>query len=267
MRVFRRDVPDALETVIRRALSKEPDRRFQDAREMLSALVPFGADPPAESQPEPTDTLTIDLRDLREREHAERARRGSVPPPPAGSQDDLNGQVLVHLRDFLGAKVGQEGMAQVLAAVPPEVHARWVANVTDRGWFPSNLLDVVETADRLYGAGDRHMVLEAGAHLADAAFNSGVATDAKTPELLLRAAPSIWKRFFARGSVSVPKLGAGYGLLEISDHPSPSVARAVVAVGFLQRALELAGAREVDVRLARVAALGDGKDTVEATWS
>ena len=38
-------------------------------------------------------------------------------------------------------------------------------------------------------------------------------------------------------------------------------------MGFLDEALTQAGARDVDVRLASAAALGDPSDVYEATWS
>jgi hypothetical protein len=53
----------------------------------------------------------------------------------------------------------------------------------------------------------------------------------------------------------------------VAGHPRPTLTLAVLMVGFLQSALTLTGAREVDVRLAKVAALGDPADVFEATWS
>ncbi|HEY5946531.1 MAG TPA: serine/threonine-protein kinase [Kofleriaceae bacterium] len=44
LRAIRRDVPAILDRVIRRALAKDPDRRFQDAEEMLLALADVPSD-------------------------------------------------------------------------------------------------------------------------------------------------------------------------------------------------------------------------------
>lgn len=38
LRALRADIPDVLDAIVRRALAKDPDRRFSDAEEMLSAL-------------------------------------------------------------------------------------------------------------------------------------------------------------------------------------------------------------------------------------
>ncbi|MBC7173869.1 MAG: hypothetical protein H5U40_15620 [Polyangiaceae bacterium] len=74
-------------------------------------------------------------------------------------------------------------------------------------------------------------------------------------------------QLFGSGMAGVSKLGRGYGLIEIVDQAAPSLARSVAFVGFLDECLRAAGARDVEVRLTRVAALGDRGDLFEATWS
>lgn len=72
LRAVRRDVPAVLERVIRRALAKDPSRRFADAEEMLLALadVPSEdeiADRAAEAEREDAaETLAISTLDVRE---------------------------------------------------------------------------------------------------------------------------------------------------------------------------------------------------------
>jgi hypothetical protein len=65
----------------------------------------------------------------------------------------------------------------------------------------------------------------------------------------------------------VVKVGRGYGRLEVAEMPRALLARSVAIAGYLDEALRMAGARDVDVRLAAAAALGDAMDVFEATWS
>jgi serine/threonine-protein kinase len=72
LRALRRDVPRALDRVIQRALAKDPERRFQDAEDMLLALADVPSDDEiaerqaAEERDEAASTVAIATLDLRE---------------------------------------------------------------------------------------------------------------------------------------------------------------------------------------------------------
>ncbi len=72
LRALRRDVPRALDRVIQRALAKDPERRFQDAEDMLLALADVPSDDEiaerraAEEREEAASTVAIATLDLRE---------------------------------------------------------------------------------------------------------------------------------------------------------------------------------------------------------
>lgn len=72
LRAIRRDIPSVLDRVIRRALAKDPKRRFQDAEEMLLALNDVPSDEEiaeriaAEEDYEAASTVAIARLDIRE---------------------------------------------------------------------------------------------------------------------------------------------------------------------------------------------------------
>ena len=72
LRAFRRDAPRVLDRVIQRALAKDPDRRFQDAEDMLLALADVPSDDEiaeraaAAQREEAASTTAIPTFDLRE---------------------------------------------------------------------------------------------------------------------------------------------------------------------------------------------------------
>lgn len=265
---FLRSPPHGLDAVLQRALAKDPAGRFQDADAMLAALVPFGATPPSHDEPEPTDTFTVDLRELRERELELGLGPESEPPPPVTAPgDEVRGEMVIAAREFLNQRLGEARLAELLAAVEPEVHARFVGNIQPGDWYAGGVFDVLELADDRFGDGDRSLVADAGRFFAEHAFSAGVLAASVTPELLFSTMSELWRRYFRHGEAKVAKLGRGYGLLEVGGHPRPRLARSVAVVGYLERAMRRAGARDVDVRLARAAALGDSIDAYEATWS
>ena len=72
LRAIRRDIPGALDHLIRRALAKDPDRRFQDAEEMLLALADVPSDREIaeriadDERDEAASTIAIAKLDIRE---------------------------------------------------------------------------------------------------------------------------------------------------------------------------------------------------------
>ncbi|MFO0695621.1 MAG: serine/threonine-protein kinase [Polyangiales bacterium] len=265
--VFRKDVPPGLEAVIRRALAKDPAQRFASADDMIDALVPFGARPRVVEDTEPTDTFTIDLRELREREkqlgqatEGETSRRDSRPPIFG-----VSGIVTIPMREFIRARLSASKLSEVLAAARPEVHARFIGPMESEGWYSNGFFDVLEIIDIRYGRGDRKLVAEAGREVVRR-DTTGLFL-AETPELLFAKLPNVWARCFQSGTASVAKFGHGYGLLRITDQVDARLSRSVAFVGIVEESLRKTGARDVEVRLAKSTVLGDPYDSIECTWA
>ncbi len=79
LRMFRPDVPEALERVVFKALAKQPDERFANAEAFANALVPFGGRA-VENDDAASDSLAMDLLKIRARER-KREPTGQVPLP------------------------------------------------------------------------------------------------------------------------------------------------------------------------------------------
>ncbi|MBX3272618.1 MAG: serine/threonine protein kinase [Sandaracinaceae bacterium] len=260
------EVDPRLEAVVHKALEKDPDDRFQYAEEMCEALVPFGAEPPVELF-ESTDTLTMELRQLRAREVE---LEGRVAAPAHAAPPQVSGMALLEIAAFLEARFGAE-RAAALVDQHPALSGALRGTLDPGAWYASpRPITLIEQIDRAEGRGDRKLVAEAGRFLAQRAAASArdaLGAHAPTPELLFSHVPEIWGRYLQVGEVTVAKLGRGYGRLEIAGFPEPSLGLAAAVAGYLDEALRIAGARDVDVRVARAAALGDDRDVLEATWS
>lgn len=75
LRLYRPDVPEALERVVMRSLAKQADDRFPKAEAFAQALVPFGGRA-VESDDAESDSLAMDLLKIRARERNKREPTG-----------------------------------------------------------------------------------------------------------------------------------------------------------------------------------------------
>jgi len=255
-----------LQAVVFKALAKKAAHRWQSANAMTEALVPWGAEPPSEDS-ELTDTLTMELRELRARE---KELRGDSSLPPVEASPKVSGAALNELLDFLLERFDEADVKQWLGR-RPELAPLLAGEIDAQRWYRSpRPIAMIEEIDRERGRGDRQLLAEAGRYLARRAANrrdTTLSDKILTPELLFSLVPEVWRHYFEIGHVHVAKLGRGYGRLEVAALADSSLGLSAAIAGYLDEALRLAGARDVDVRVAKAAALGDAKDVFEATWS
>ncbi len=277
LRAFRQDLPDGLEAVVRRALTQRPVDRYQTASDMLWALVPFGAGTPRAAEPEPTDTLTVDLRELRAREAKMNSSRPNAKSDHPGSGElgpapnIARSEIVRGLLDHFEQRFGRDEVRIVVNQLPEVVRRELSRRTLDNHWCSAeSLAAVMDHLDREFGDGDRAQVAEAGRHFARAHYYTGERVEMFkniTPELFFSMVSDIWNRYFAAGDARVIKVGRGYGRMEVKVHGQPALANSVAMLGIIEEGLKLAGAGGVAVRLAQSAAVGDDRDLFEATWS
>jgi serine/threonine-protein kinase len=82
LRQFRSDVPEALDRVIQRALSKVIEERWKNAGDLAAALVPFGGRNVTLEDDHPSDSFAFEVLELKARDAKRRGTRPSVELPP-----------------------------------------------------------------------------------------------------------------------------------------------------------------------------------------
>ena len=81
LRNFRSDVPDALDKVVQRALSKPKDERWKNAGDFAAALVPFGGRNVTLEDDHPSDSFAFEMLELKARDSRKKGTRPSVELP------------------------------------------------------------------------------------------------------------------------------------------------------------------------------------------
>jgi hypothetical protein len=263
LRAFRKDVPDALENVVRRALALYPVDRFQTANDFLQALLPFGGRPAKAAEPEPTDTFTLDLRELVARQAQPGATGASA---PGGGQ--VRAELARGLIDYFEQRCGPTQVQAVVGRLPEPQKRELFARFGEGLWCSVEAVaSVIEHFDQKLGTGDNAEAANAGRHFARTVhFAAQPGVRGLTPEVFFSSAPEVFQRYFSSGGARVLKLGRGYGRIEVSGQAAPRLSLSIAMLGVLDAGLQLYGGSAVAVRLGQASALGDGADIYEATW-
>jgi serine/threonine protein kinase len=262
VRAFRKDVPEALENVVRRALALYPVDRFQTANDFLQALLAFGGKPAQQADPEPTDTFTMDLRELV-------ARQTDPTKNQTPEKGHVRAELVRGLIDYFEQRFGPRQVQTVIGRLPEAQRRDLFARFGDGLWCTIDALaSVLEQFDREHGTGDNALAASAGRHFARAHFAQQRAQlqNAQTPELFFSVAPEVVKHYFAASSARMLKVGRGYGRLEIRSQTTARLALSIALLGFIEEGIKLFGGNVVAVRLSQASAIGDGSDVYEATW-
>ncbi len=268
LRAFRKDVPARLEAIIARALALRPVDRFHTAADMLWALVPFGAYAPRADEPEPTDTFTVDLRELSARGDEQAQQFELEATNPAQPSLGVHPEFANGLIDYFEQRFGSAAVERTLDAELQKALAK--RKEPDGRCEANKVASALEQLDRAFGSGDRTHVAEAGRHFARAHYYAGdriAMFQTITPELFFSMSSDLWRRYVAAGEPRVVKVGRGYGGLEVREQRPPHLPISVAVLGFLDEGLRLSGAKGPSVRLVESAAVGDARDLFEAAWS
>ena len=269
VRSLRGDCPPALERVVHRALAKDPDERWEDAASFAAALVPFGGRILALEDDMPSDSFTMDLVRIRERENLLRRSTGEgrrVQPV----ERSVKGACVLGVLRFIARRFGERALPRFVASLDPRVR-----EVLDRGIAPDDLVpsDAVaalyDQIDAVFGAGDLHLIVDCGRAAADGALDHlGSASSVRSmpPELLVAELPRIARDLFPGVEWQAKRVGRGYGRLELTDLGAHALSLCVSTLGFLDRSLASAGAEDPEVTLTTCRALGDDTCVLELSW-
>ena len=299
LRDKRPDVPAALERVIERALAKEPEERWETATAFADALVPFGGRPIQRDADEPSEAFELDLLDIRARENrlkqasealelsmsdaltAEideshvrpRPPEFAVRPPPvpeATPRRAFHGAVVLAALRFLTRRFGDGAVRMVLEGLPEEAAQTFQRGISPTSWVPYDAVRrLMEHIDRRLGSDDLRFIIECGRGIAEGVFElrRELEPTAPSPEGYVSGLPEVGKLLVRGVDYVVRRIGPGHGRLElIEDTEEPSLTGCVATLGFIERSLVRAGARDVEVNLVGCRALGDGHCLFDMTW-
>ena len=180
----------------------------------------------------------------------------------------VKGSVLKSRTLFASAR-GPESLKQYLAALSPETRKHAENGFLVSSWYPMEMFTEMNTvADRVFGHGDLALCLELGRYGCDATLNSLYRMFIRLGSVsyIIKRAAQAWKTHYDGGELVVVEETDHSVTLEIRsvDTPHPSLCLAVR--GWIARAGELSGARNVQSHEEKCVLHGAPACSIHLTW-
>lgn len=87
-----------------------------------------------------------------------------------------------------------------------------------------------------------------------------------TPEMVLRKADTLWKRFFDSGCLLLDRIEPGQAVLKIKDFPDIPPQHEIFTLPYIKKVLEITGAKEVRCLHTQCLAKGASECLIQVDW-
>ena len=164
---------------------------------------------------------------------------------------------------------GEEGVHRVCAALSPETRAVVLEPPQKARWYPfTAFVELNETIDRVFGAGDLKIVRELGRHGADANLTTvyRLFYMVGTPKWILDRASRLWDLHYDSGRLVITRYPGNEVEARIMDFATPHVVHCLSVHGWAERSLVLSGAKNVVCEEVTCRTRGDKECLLHATW-
>lgn len=159
----------------------------------------------------------------------------------------------------------------ILAALKPKTRETLELNPLATGWYPfEQFVDLIETADRVAGAGDLSLVRKLGHHAATANLSTFLRIFIRfgSPEFVFGKAARLWSMHHDTGRAETEETPQGKGSIafQVFDFGTPHKALCVTLEGWVYACLEAGGAKSIVVREVKCRLHRDDRCRYEGTW-
>jgi hypothetical protein len=156
-----------------------------------------------------------------------------------------------------------------LAALDAPTRAIAEGTILKSAWYPfESFVALNVVADQLLGQGDLKIVREIGRYAASANLPTvyRIFYRLGSPEFIINRAAALWQVHYDSGEAKAIEIRPGLAHFEVLRFVTPHPAHCRSVEGFMERSLELTGARGVRVTETACAARGDALCRFQAEW-
>lgn len=182
---------------------------------------------------------------------------------------NVKGSALVSTIELVESKYGKEGIEKVFSKLPEEDQIIFKDPIIQSEWYPFRLyVGLTEMVDRVFGIGDYSLVREIGKYSAEHDLKTIYRIFYKigSPQYIIKQAGKVFTTYFDFGDFKTPVNKKGNVVAEIYGIPEISPVFLQRIRGFMEKTLELSGAKNPKVYPAKQEKDGQVIAVFNAFW-
>jgi hypothetical protein len=183
---------------------------------------------------------------------------------------EVKGTAIITIPLFIKDRFGEGGLNQWIDALTPEARKVYPASVLVSSWYPLKefLIEPLRKMCAFFYAGDLKGAKESGRFSADYSLKGiyKIFVKLSSPESIVRRASSILPMYYTPSEMKVVESRKGQGIVQITKFLDMDQVLEIRIAGWMERALEISGGKQPNIRITRSLTAGDSLSEFLATW-
>lgn len=183
---------------------------------------------------------------------------------------EVKGTAIITIPLFIKKRFGEGGFKQWIEALTPEARRVYQDHVFSSSWYPLKelMIEPLRKMCFLFYAGDLKGARESGRFSADHSLKGiyKILVKLGSPEFMLGKAGTILGVYYNPSEMKVVESRKGQGIMQITKFPNMDRVLEIRIVGWMERALEISGGKEPDIKVTKSLTAGDPLSEFIATW-
>jgi len=182
---------------------------------------------------------------------------------------DVKGTAVVSIPEFIQSRFPSR-MEEWLDALSAGARAIVSKKILASSWYPLSdaVLEPTQKLCDLFYDGQDKGAWEAGRFSADHGLQGvyKVFVKVATPQFLISRAGRIFSSYYRPSSIEIDEVGAGAVIMRIVEFPEPDRLIEARIGGWVERALEICGCRNLEITTPRSMTAGESVTEIKAQW-
>jgi len=182
----------------------------------------------------------------------------------------IKGSAVKETIDQIKTRAGEDAFQKVLSLLNEETRNAFKGEVYSSTWYPLDFFThFLEVEIRVLANGNEEMVTR-GAEAVNERQLRGIYkafVKAGSPEFIIERIAAVHATYFQGVPVEVKILGNGKALIKYTGFEKQHRIMGFAIIGFFKKALEMSGAKDVDIHFATLIEEGKGFAELSISWS